>query len=120
MLPIKGIGPKTAATCLAKLPELSSLTNGEAAAIVGLAPYAKESGTYQGHRHVSGGRKDVQASLCVAAFSALRSDPRLRGKFKARGKPSKFILTAIMSKLIAIMNTVLKEGQISTRYGVAS
>ncbi|UWQ31237.1 transposase [Leisingera sp. M527] len=63
MLPIKGIGPKTAAACLANLPELNSLTNGEAAAIVGLAPYVKESGTYQGPRHVSGGRKDVRASL---------------------------------------------------------
>lgn len=63
MLPIKGIGPKTAAVCLAYLPELGSLTNCEAAAIVRLAPYAKESGTYQGHRHVSGERKDVRASL---------------------------------------------------------
>ena len=122
MQSIKGIGPKKASACLAYLPELGSLSKGEAAAIVGLAPYAKDSGTYQGHRHVAGGRKDVRASLYMAALSALRSNPAIRdfaAKLKARGKPSKVILTAIMRKLIVIMNAVLKEGQASNRYGAA-
>ncbi len=76
----------------------------------------------QGHRHVAGGRKDVRASLYMAALSALRSNPAIRdfaAKLKARGKPSKVILTAIMRKLIVIMNAVLKEGQVSNRYGAA-
>lgn len=122
MQSIKGIGPKTASACLAYLPELGSLTKGEAATIVGLAPYAKDSGTYLGRRHVAGGRKDVRASLYMAALSALRSNPAIRdlaAKLKARGKPSKVILTAIMRKLIVIMNAVLKEGQASNRYGTA-
>ncbi|MGB3147440.1 MAG: hypothetical protein WBA91_06740 [Paracoccaceae bacterium] len=68
--------------------------------------------------HVAGGRKDVRASHYVAALSALRSNPAIRNfaaKLKARGKPSKVILTAIMRKLIVIMNAVLKTGEPARR-----
>ncbi|UWQ75474.1 hypothetical protein [Leisingera sp. M658] len=81
-----------------------------------LAPFAKDPGHCQGRRHASGGRKDVRASLYTAALSALDSNAEIRNfaaKLKARGKPTKATLTAIMRKLIVIMNTVLKERQAS-------
>nr|WP_291730147.1 transposase [Leisingera sp. F5] len=119
----KGIGPKTAAASLAYVPELGDLTKGEAASIVGLAPFARHPGTLRGHRHVSGGRRDAHASLYMAALSALRSNPAFRGfaaRLKARGKPAKAVITAIMRKLIVIMNAKLKDGQASNRYGAAT
>lgn len=114
MRSIKGIGPKTAAACLAYVPELGTLTKGEAASIVGLAPHAQDSGKFKGHRHISGGRKDVRASLYMAALSALRCNPAMRAfaaRLKARGKPAKVVITAVMRKLIVILNAVLKSRQ---------
>ncbi|MGH1329991.1 MAG: IS110 family transposase [Paracoccaceae bacterium] len=113
-----GVGPKTAAACLAYVPELGSLTKGEAAAIVGLAPHAQDSGTLKGHRRISGGRREVRASLYMAALSTLRYDPMMKsfaGRLRARGKPAKVAITAIMRKLIVIMNAVLKTGEPARR-----
>lgn len=114
MRSIKGIGPKTASACLAYVPELGTLTKGEAASIVGLAPHAQDSGKFKGHRHISGGRKDVRASLYMAALSALRFNPAMQtfaARLKARGKPAKVVITAVMRKLIVILNAVLKSEQ---------
>lgn len=66
-----GTDPKTAAACLACVPEPGSLTKGEAAAIAGLAPHAQDSGAMKGHRRISGGRREVRASLYMAALSTL-------------------------------------------------
>ncbi|WP_299593376.1 IS5 family transposase [uncultured Tateyamaria sp.] len=111
---VVGVGPKTAAACLAYVPELGSLTKGQAAAIVGLAPHAQDSGTLKGHRRISGGRREVRASLYMAALSALRYDPMMQAfarRLRERGKPAKVAITAIMRKLIVIMNAVLKTGE---------
>ncbi len=111
---VVGVGPKTAAACLAYVPELGSLTKGQAAAIVGLAPHAQDSGTLKGHRRISGGRREVRASLYMAALSTLRYDPMMQSfarRLRARGKPAKVAITAIMRKLIVIMNAVLKTGE---------
>ena len=113
-----GVGPKTAAACLAYVPELGSLTKGEAAAIVGLAPHAQDSGSLKGHRRISGGRREVRSSLYMAALSTLRYDPAMKSfarRLRKRGKPAKVAITAIMRKLIVIMNAVLKTGEPARR-----
>lgn len=113
-----GVGPKTAAACLAYVPELGSLTKGEAAAIVGLAPHAQDSGTLKGHRRISGGRREVRASLYMAAMTALRLDSAMQTfarRLRERGKPAKVAITAVMRKLIVILNAVLKTGEPARR-----
>lgn len=119
---VVGVGPETAAACLAYVPELGSLTKGKAAAIVGLAPHAQDSGTLKGHRRISGGRREVRSTLYMAALSTQRYDPMMQScarRLRERGKPAKVAITAIMRKLIVIMNAGLKEGQVSIRYGAA-
>lgn len=114
MRSVKGIGPATVAACLAYLPELGTLSKAQAAAITGLAPHANDSGKHRGARHIGGGRKNVRTSLYMAALVARTFNPRLRTfaqTLKARGKPNKLILTAIMRKLVVILNAVLKSGE---------
>lgn len=114
MQSVKGIGAMTAAACLAYVPELGSLTKGEAASIVGLAPHAQDSGKTQAPRRITGGRREVRANLYMAALSALRWDPGMRAfsvRLKAAGKPSKVVIAAVMRKLIVILNAVLKTGE---------
>lgn len=114
MRSVDGIGPATAAACLAYLPELGTLSKAQAAGITGLAPHARDSGQHKGQRHIGGGRKTVRTSLYMAALVAIRFNPRLRAfaqALKARGKPPKLVITAVMRKLIVILNAVLRSGQ---------
>jgi transposase len=114
MRSVKGVGPLTVAACLAYLPELGTLDKAEVAAIAGLAPHANDSGRHSGARHIGGGRKTIRTSLYMAALVARSCNPRLRAfatALKARGKPNKVVLTAIMRKLVVILNAVLKSGQ---------
>jgi len=111
---IKGVGPKTAAAVLAYLPEIGTITKAQAAGLAGLAPYANDSGSAQGKRHIAGGRSPLRASLYMAALVARYRNPKLRAfglNLKARGKPNKLVLTAIMRKLIVIINAVIASGQ---------
>jgi transposase len=113
MRSVKGVGPLTVAACLAYLPELGTLSKAEVAALAGLAPHANDSGQHRGARHIGGGRKTVRTSLYMAALVARSCNPRLRAfanTLKARGKPNKLVLTAIMRKLVVILNAVLKSG----------
>ena len=114
MQSIKGVGPGTAAAILAHLPELGTLTKAQAAGITGLAPHANDSGQHIGNRHIGGGRKSVRTSLYMAALVAKTRNPRIKDfaqTLRARGKPNKLIITAIMRKLIVILNAVLKTNQ---------
>jgi transposase len=107
---IKGIGPATTAACLAYLPELGQMNKAQAAAITGLAPHANDSGKFNGPRHITGGRSSLRASLYMAALVASRFNPKLRRfaqNLRQRGKPNKLIITAIMRKLIVIINAVI-------------
>lgn len=111
---VKGVGPNTAAAILAYLPELGTLSKAQAAGITGLAPHANDSGQHNGTRHIGGGRKTVRTSLYMAALVARTFNPKLKAfaqALRARGKPNKLILTAIMRKLVVILNAVLKTGQ---------
>jgi transposase len=111
---IKGIGPVSSRTLLAALPELGTLSNRQAAALAGLAPYADDSGRRRGCRHIAGGRSVVRNVLYMAALSAARYNPTLRA-FKERlvraGKKAKVILTALARKLVVLANAVLRTGR---------
>lgn len=112
MQSVKGIGPKTAAAILAYLPELGTLSRGGAAALVGLAPYADDSGRQRGVRHVAGGRADARKSLYMAAVVAMTHNPAIRdwaSSLRQRGKPPKLVITAVMRKLIVVLNAILRE-----------
>jgi transposase len=110
---IPGLGPVSSLTLLAALPELGSLEGGKIAALVGLAPFADDSGTRRGGRHVRGGRAAVRRILYLAALSAVRYNPALkafRDRLSARGKKPKVILTAVARKLLVIANAVIRTG----------
>ncbi|HSB55812.1 MAG TPA: IS110 family transposase [Gemmatimonadales bacterium] len=111
---IPGLGPVTSLTLLAALPELGSLDGGKLSALVGLAPFADDSGTRRGGRHVRGGRAVVRRVLYLAALSATRHNPALsafRVRLAVRGKKAKVILTAVARKLLVIANAVIRTGR---------
>ena len=111
---IPGVGPVATLTLLAGLPELGTTTGGRLAALVGLAPFADDSGTRQGGRHIRGGRAPVRRVLYMAALSAVIHNPALRAfkdRLKARGKKPKVILTAVARKLLVIANAIVQSGQ---------
>ena len=109
---VSGIGPTTAATVLAELPELGSLESKEVASLAGVAPMTRGSGTGKGRSLTQGRRFRLRRGLYMAALVASRHNPDLRTKYQqllAAGKPSKVALTAIMRKLIILANTLVKQ-----------
>jgi transposase len=110
---VPGIGPTTALTLLADLPELGRLDRKATAALVGVAPLHCESGSWRGRRIVWGGRARVRAVLSMATLVATRHNPIIRD-FYARlctaGKPKKLALTACMHKLLLILNAMVRHG----------
>lgn len=114
MQSLKGIGPATAAACLAYLPELGSFTKGQVARIVGLAPIANDSGKASLPRHIAGGRAVMRQALYMAAIVAITYNHKFKAYAKGlrqRGKPPKLIITAVMRKLIVTLNAILRDGQ---------
>jgi transposase len=109
---IPGVGSLTRATLLALLPELGTLTRRQIAALVGVAPFSRDSGKHQGERVIWGGRAQVRRTLYMAAVSAMRCNPVIRtfyAHLRSQGKPAKVALTACMRKLLVIMNAMLKH-----------
>lgn len=109
---IDGVGVITALGVLAELPELGTLNRGQVAALSGLAPHPRESGQWQGRRSIGGGRPAVRRALYMAALSAARANRCLSQfyqRLRSAGKPAKVALTAVMRKLIVLMNHVLKN-----------
>ncbi len=109
---VPGIGPATALTLLAEVPELGQLDRKAIAALVGVAPLNCESGTLRGRRVVWGGRARVRAVLYMAALVATRHNPVIRAFYQrlcAAGKPKKVALTACMHKLLLIANAILRH-----------
>ena len=107
-----GVGPVLARTLLAGVPELGTLTHKRLAALVGVAPLNRDSGTLRGRRSVWGGRADVRAALYMGALLAARRNPVVRGFYErlvAASKPKKVALVACMRKLLSILNAVLKH-----------
>ncbi len=109
---VPGVGPTLSATLLAELPELEHLDRRSLAALVGVAPLNRDSGTLRGIRTVWGGRSAVRKTLYMATLSATRSNPAIKsfyGRLVAAGKPKKVALTACMRKLLAIVGAVLRN-----------
>jgi transposase len=109
---VPGIGPTTARTLLAELPELGHLDRRAIAALVGVAPFNCDSGTHRGRRHIWGGRASVRTTLYMAALVATRHNAPLRTfyrRLRDAGKPAKVALVAVMRKLLTIANAMLKH-----------
>jgi transposase len=109
---VPGVGPVSARTLLAELPELGSLTRRQVAALVGVAPFSRDSGKMRGKRAIWGGRARLRACLYMAAVAAARgSNPVIAGFYKRlrlAGKPAKLALTACMRKLVVTLNAMLR------------
>ena len=111
---IPGVGPVLSMTLLSDLPELGALNRGEIAALVGVAPFNRDSGALRGKRTVWGGRRQVRAVLYMAALVATRYNPVLRDFYQRlcnAGKPKKVALTACMRKLLTILNVMVKHNR---------
>jgi len=107
-----GVGPVMTTTLLANLPELGTLTGKQIAALAGVAPLNRDSGTLRGKRTVWGGRAQIRATLYMAALVAARFNPVIRAFYQrlcAAGKAKKVALTACMRKLLIILNAMLKH-----------
>ena len=107
-----GVGPVLTLTLVAELPELGSLDRRQIAALVGIAPFNRDSGTLRGKRTVWGGRAPVRAALYMATLVAARFNPVIRAFYQrllAAGKPKKVALTACMRKLLTILNAMIKH-----------
>lgn len=109
---LDGVGVLTAVTTLSEMPELGKLGRREAAALAGLAPWTRQSGPWEGQRHIGGGRAEVRRGLYMAAVAVARMKHTTLGQFYERlrsaGKPAKVALTAVMRKLLLQMNHTLK------------
>jgi len=108
---ISGVGARTAALLLAQMPELGKLNRRQVAALVGVAPFNRDSGKMRGKRAIYGGRRPVRHGLYMAALVAARHNPILRAfylRLRAAGKPAKLALTATMRKLLIALNSALK------------
>lgn len=109
---VPGIGPVSARTLLAELPELGSLNRKQIAALVGVAPLNRDSGTMQGTRSCWGGRASIRQVLYMAALTAVRRNPVIRRTYaglRARGKKPKVAMVACMRKLLTILTAMLRD-----------
>lgn len=107
-----GIGPVNAVTFVAEVPELGKLNRQKISALVGVAPFNRDSGSFQGRRCIAGGRRHVRSALYMAALAARRHNPVIRAfaeRLAAQGKLPKVILVACMRKLLVILNTMVKN-----------
>jgi transposase len=109
---VPGVGDALARTLIAELPELGQLDRKKIAALVGVAPFNRDSGTLRGKRTVWGGRATIRATLYMAALVASRCNPAIAAFYKrllAAGKPKKLALTACMRKLLTILNAMIRD-----------
>ncbi len=116
MTGVKGVGAQTAHTLLSHLPELGNLTRRQVASLAGCAPHPKDSGAYRGYRATRGGRTHVKRALFMAAMAARRFNPNLRAFYERlieNGKKPIVAITAIMRKIITILNAKIRDAQIA-------
>lgn len=108
---VPGVGRVLSLSILSQLPELGRLNRRQIAALVGVAPFNCDSGSYRGRRRVWGGRTHLRGILFMATLASTRYNPVIKafyGRLRASGKPSKVALTACMRKLLVILNAILK------------
>jgi transposase len=109
---VPGVGPVTARTLIAELPELGQLDRRKLAALVGVAPFNRDSGTWRGHRMISGGRTSVRTVLYMASLAAIRFNPVIRENYQrlvARGRPKKVAIIACLRQLLTILNAIVRD-----------
>jgi len=114
LVSMPGIGPVTSTALLALLPELGTIADRQLAALVGVAPFADDSGARHGARHIRGGRAALRKVLYMAALVASRHNPKLRAYYealRARGKAAKVALIAVVHKMLRILNAMLRNGR---------
>ena len=114
LLSLPGVGPVVAATLAVRMPELGAMKRGQAAALIGVAPFDRDSGQHRGQRFIAGGRSRPRRMLYLAALAAKRCDPGLKAfaqRLLDNGKPPKLTIVAVMRKLIEAANLVLQRGQ---------
>jgi transposase len=107
-----GVGPVTASTMIAALPELGTLNRRQIAALVGVAPLNCDSGTHKGKRKIWGGRGDIRSVLYMCAMTAARCNPVIRELYQRllrAGKPNKVARTACMRKVLVILNAMMRS-----------
>ena len=111
---IPSLGEVTAIILLAEMPELGTMDKREVAALAGLAPITRQSGTWQGKNYIRGGRSRVRKALYMPALTAIRFNQQLGEKYidlTSRGKPAKVAITAIMRKLIILANALIRDNR---------
>ena len=111
---VRGIGPATVASLIADLPELGQLSRRQISALVGVAPFNRDSGQMRGKRAVFGGRGQVRRNLYMAALAAIRFNDvikRFYNRLVAVGKPKKVAIVACMRKLLTILNAMVRRGK---------
>lgn len=111
---VPGIGVGTARTLIAKLPELGQVTSRQAAALVGVAPFANDSGKQKGQRRIWGGRASVRSALYMATLTAIRWNPVIRAHYeqlRARGKLFKVAMVACMRKLLLLLDAMVRKNE---------
>ncbi|MDQ0467004.1 transposase [Caulobacter ginsengisoli] len=114
LLTLPGIGPIVASTLVVRMPELGDMTPAQAASLLGVAPFDRDSGTFKGQRRIAGGRDRPRRMVYLAALNAKRRNPHFKAfaeRLKAKGKPPKVIVIAVARKLIEAANLVLSRGQ---------
>lgn len=114
LMSLPGVGPIVAASLVVRMPELGHMRRGQAAALLGAAPFDRDSGRFKGLRFITGGRTRPRRMLYLAALAAKRCDPDLKAfadQLLKRGKPAKVAIVAVMRKLIEAANLVLSRGQ---------
>jgi len=108
-----GIGNIVAFSLLSDMPELGTISNKQAAALIGVAPFNRESGSYKGQRRIRGGRYQVRTVMFMAMMSAIQCNPIFKAKYEqlvAQGKPKKLAIIACVRKMIVILNSMLRDG----------
>jgi transposase len=109
---LKGVGPVASATLIAGLPELGTLTRRQIGALVGVVPYARDSGTMRGRRQIAGGRAELRHLVYMVTLVAVRHNPILKAFYQrlvAAGKKKKVALVACMRKTITILNAMVRD-----------
>ena len=114
LLTVKGIGPLISVSLPLLLPELGKLNRRKIAALVGLAPFNRDSGRWRGKRCIWGGRASVRHLLYLATMTAIRCDPAIQAYYQqllSRGKQKKVAMIACMRKLLVCLNAMLRTNQ---------
>lgn len=109
---IKGVGSVASVTMVSDIPELGTLSNKEISALVGVAPFCRDSGTMRGKRTIWGGRSQVRSILYMATLSAVKHNPAIKvfyDRLVGKGKPKKTALVACMRKLIIMANSMIRN-----------